>query len=362
MAGDRNRSARRARMKRKPILEVNDLRKWYPVDGHLLSRGKEHVKAVDGVSFQVFEGEVLGLVGESGSGKSTIGRTVLRLNESSGGAISFDGHDITSLPRRALKSVRERMQLVFQDPFASLNPRKTVRETLLAPLKIHGLGLNREERESRVTEALRVVGLRPEHAHRYPHEFSGGQRQRIVIARALMTGPKLLVADEPVAALDVSIQAQVINLLASLKQKLGLSILFISHDLAVVGHLSDRVAVMYLGRLVEVAPTRKLFSQPQHPYTEALLSAIPEISPVSWREQIVLRGEVPSPRNPPSGCAFRTRCRYALPDCATQTPHLRVVSPQHFKACIRDDLDLQSVAGGPSPGAADLATPVTTVS
>lgn len=345
-------------MKRGTVLEVNDLRKWYAIHGRLFSRGREYVKAVDGVSFEVFEGEVLGLVGESGSGKSTIGRTVLRLIEPSAGAIRFDGRDITALPRRALKAVRERMQLVFQDPYASLNPRKSVRETLMTPLKIHGLGLSREERETRIADALRVVGLRPEHAHRYPHEFSGGQRQRIVIARALMTRPKLLVADEPVSALDVSIQAQVINLLASLKQKLRLSILFISHDLAVVGHLSDRVAVMYLGRLVEVAPTRDLFSRPQHPYTEALLSAIPEVNPAVKRERIVLEGDVPSPRSPPSGCAFRTRCRYALPACATETPHLRVVSPQHFKACIRDDLALQSVTGVPSNATAvDLSTP-----
>ncbi|NKJ45623.1 peptide ABC transporter ATP-binding protein [Burkholderia sp. SG-MS1] len=328
-------------MKSTPLLEVQDLKKWYATDGRFFSRGRQYVKAVDGVTFEVFDGEVLGLVGESGSGKSTIGQTVLRLTSASSGAIRFDGQDITSLPRRALRAVRERMQLIFQDPYASLNPRKSVQETLLAPLKIHRLKLTREERDARVAEALRVVGLRPEHAHRYPHEFSGGQRQRVVIARALMTRPKLLVADEPVSALDVSIQAQVINLLASLKQKLGLSILFISHDLAVVGHLSDRVAVMYLGRLVEIAPTAALFGQPRHPYTEALLSAIPEVDGATRRERIVLTGEVPSPRNPPSGCAFRTRCRYALPACAIETPQLRVVSPLHFKACIRDDLELQ---------------------
>jgi len=284
-------------------------------------------------------------VGESGSGKSTVGRTVLRLARPDSGRIRFGGEDITTLSRDALRPFRRRMQLVFQDPYASLNPKMNVEAIVGAPIDIHEPGTPPAERRRRVEEALSLVGLLPGHAARYPHEFSGGQRQRLGIARALITRPELLIADEPVSALDVSVQAQVVNLLLELKERLGLTILFISHDLAVVGHISDRIAVMYLGRLVEVAPTRALFATPRHPYTEALLSAVPIPDPTLRRERIVLTGDVPSPLNPPSGCRFRTRCRYALPACAAEIPALREVAPGHLKACIRDDLALASPLG-----------------
>ena len=326
------------------LLEVRDLQKWFPVRGGLFGRTGESVKAVDGVSFDLRRGEVLSLVGESGSGKTTVGRTVLRLTSPTGGSIRFAGEDITHLSRRRMRPIRQRMQLVFQDPYASLNPRMTVGSIVAAPLEIHRQGGSRREREERVAEALRLVGLLPQHASRYPHEFSSGQRQRIGIARALITGPELLVADEPVSALDVSIQAQVVNLLLELQERLGLTVLFIAHDLAVVGHISDRVAVMYLGRLVELAETRRLFAAPRHPYTEALLSAVPVPDPTAKRARIVLAGDIPSPMNPPSGCVFRTRCPYALPDCAQTRPPLREVAPGHFKACIRDDLSLRAAA------------------
>ena len=326
------------------LLEVQDLQRWFPVQGSLLSRQRNHVKAVDGVSFDVRRGEVLSLVGESGSGKSTVGRTVLRLDTPTAGTIRFAGIDITRLTRRQMRPHRQRMQLVFQDPYASLNPRMTVEEIVGAPLDIHGRATSRTDRRSKVEEALRLVGLLSQHATRYPHEFSGGQRQRVGIARALITGPELLVADEPVSALDVSIQAQVVNLLLELKERLGLTILFIAHDLAVVGHISDRIAVMYLGRLVELAETRALFASPRHPYTEALLSAVPIPDPTLKRDRIVLAGDIPSPLNPPSGCTFRTRCRYALPACAEARPAFREVAPGHLKACIRDDLVLRTRA------------------
>ncbi|HEY8613752.1 MAG TPA: oligopeptide/dipeptide ABC transporter ATP-binding protein [Roseomonas sp.] len=324
------------------LLEVRDLRKWFagPRLGPFRPRAK--LRAVDGVSFDIRRGEVLSLVGESGSGKSTVGRTVLRLARPDGGSIRFGGADITGLSRDALRPFRRRMQLVFQDPYASLNPKMTVEEIVGAPLAIHEPDTDSAERRRRVEEALSLVGLLPAHAARYPHEFSGGQRQRLGIARALILRPELLIADEPVSALDVSVQAQVVNLMLDLKEQLGLTILFISHDLAVVGHISDRIAVMYLGRLVEVAPTRALFTTPRHPYTEALLSAVPIPDPTVVRERIVLAGDVPSPLNPPSGCRFRTRCRYALPACAEAPPALREVSPGHFKACIRDDIALTS--------------------
>ena len=322
------------------LLEVRDLQKWFPLRGGLFGGPREVVKAVDGVSFDVRQGEVLSLVGESGSGKSTVGRSVLRLTPPTAGTIRFGGTDITGFSRRQMRPFRQRMQLVFQDPFASLNPRMTVESILAAPLEIHRRVNSRSERREKVEEALRLVGLLPQHARRYPHEFSGGQRQRIGIARALMTGPELLIADEPVSALDVSIQAQVVNLLLELKRRLGLTILFVAHDLAVVGHISDRIAVMYLGRIVELAPTRALFGNPRHPYTEALLSAAPIPDPTLRRQRIVLAGDIPSPVNPPSGCSFRTRCPYALPACGDARPALREVAPEHLKACIRDDLTL----------------------
>jgi oligopeptide/dipeptide ABC transporter ATP-binding protein len=325
----------------KPIAlaEVRDLRKVYPLGG-VFSRSKEAVRAIDGVSFDIVRGEVLGLVGESGSGKTTVGRALLRLIEPTGGEIRFRGQDITHLSRGLLRPIRRHMQLVFQDPFASLNPRMTVGRLLTTPLIVHNPGLTRAQQRRRVEDALELVGLFPAAADRYPHEFSGGQRQRIAIARALMPGPELLVADEPVSALDVSVQAQVVNLLLDLRDRLGLAILFIAHDLAVVGTISDRVAVMYLGRIVEMADTLDLFTAPLHPYTEALFSAVPQVEAEGRRTRIILAGDMPSPVNPPSGCPFRTRCRYALPACAEAVPELREAGTRHWKACIRDDLDL----------------------
>ena len=320
------------------LLEVQNLKTWFPIKGGILSRTVGHVKAVDGVSFAIKKGEVLGLVGESGSGKTTVGRTILRLIEPTGGKILYEGKDIAKLPKWALRPYRRKMQIIFQDPFASLNPRMTVGDIIGEPLVIHNLVKTPKERVERVAELLKMVGLSPDHMRRYPHEFSGGQRQRIGIARALAVAPEFIVADEPVSALDVSIQAQVVNLLQDLKEELGLTLLFIAHDLAVVEYISDRVAVMYLGKVMEIAPARELYKNPKHPYTEALLSAVPIPDPTVKRERIVLEGDIPSPINPPSGCVFRTRCRYAIPECATTTPELREVAPGHYKACIRDDI------------------------
>ena len=313
------------------LLEVRELSKWFPV-------GRGRLLAVAGVSFTIGRGEVLGLVGESGSGKTTVGRTVLRIYEPDEGSILLDGSDITHLSHRALKPHRRRMQLVFQDPFGSLNPRMTIAQAVGEPLMLQRLSANSADRRARVAELLRLVGLPLEAMDRYPHEFSGGQRQRIGIARALASGPDLLVADEPVSALDVSIQAQVVNLLLDLRARLGLAMLFIAHDLAVVEHIADRIAVMYLGRLVEVAESRELCRHPLHPYTEALLSAVPIPEPGARSRRIVLQGDVPSPMNPPSGCVFRTRCRYAIADCAATVPDLREARPGHWKACIRDGI------------------------
>ncbi len=323
------------------IIEVADLRKWFRIGGGMFSRSGVDVKAVDGVSFSVRRGEILGLVGESGSGKTTVGRTLLRLTEPTDGTIRFRGQDITHLPKRAMRPIRRKLQLVFQDPFASLNPRMTVGRIVAAPLIVHEPRMGQAERAERVAEMLQMVGLLPGHAGRFPHEFSGGQRQRIGIARALMLRPDFLVADEPVSALDVSIQAQIVNLLLDLRARFSLAMLFISHDLAVVGHLCDKVAVMYLGRMVESAPTIELFANPRHPYTEALFSAVPDPDPEVRRSRIILSGDIPSPIYPPSGCVFRTRCRYALPACAGDVPPLRNVAPNHQSACIRDDLALQ---------------------
>jgi oligopeptide transport system ATP-binding protein len=325
------------------LLEVEGLAKHYPVrKGVIRARTIGSVRAVDGVSFTLARGETLALVGESGCGKSTTARLVMQLIEASAGRVRFDGKDVTGAKGAELRALRRRMQLVFQDPYASLNPRMTVEQIVAAPLEIHGRGANKADRRDQVAEALRLVGLLPDHASRYPHEFSGGQRQRVGIARALITGPELLVADEPVSALDVSVQAQVVNLLLELKDRLGLTILFIAHDLAVVGHISDRVAVMYLGRLVEIADTHALFETPLHPYTEALLSAVPVPDPTLRRDRVMLAGDIPSPLNPPSGCVFRTRCAYALPACAAERPPLREAAPGHWKACIRDDLVLRT--------------------
>jgi oligopeptide/dipeptide ABC transporter ATP-binding protein len=305
-----------------PLLVARDLVKHYPVrKGWLLQRQVGAVKAVDGVSFEVQRGETLALVGESGCGKSTTGRLVLRLIEPTAGSISLDGQDLAGLPHGELRRLRQRMQIVFQDPYASLNPRMTVGDTIAEPLTLHSRAPGR--RAERVAELLDLVGLRPEHARRYPHEFSGGQRQRIGIARALASEPDLIVADEPVSALDLSIRAQVVNLLAELRQRLRLSYLFISHDLAVVRHLADRTAVMYLGRIVEIAATADLFAAPRHPYTRALLSAVLPPEPGRNRPVVTLDGDVPSAHAPPPGCAFHPRCPLASARCAVEAPALR---------------------------------------
>ncbi len=331
------------------LVEVRGLCKWYPLPRRNPLRPREQLRALDGVSFDIRRGEVLGLVGESGSGKTTVGRTLMRLTEPTHGTIRFRGQDITRLPRRELRPVRRHMQLVFQDPYGSLNPRMTVERILSTPLLVHEPALSRQQRRVRIEAALDLVGLFPAVADRYPHEFSGGQRQRIGIARALMAGPELLVADEPVSALDVSVQAQVVNLLLDLRGRLGLTILFVAHDLAVVGTISDRVAVMYLGRIVELADTAALFTGPRHPYTEALFSAVPSIDPADRRTRILLQGDVPSPVAPPSGCTFRTRCRHAQPRCAEQPPELREVASGHWKACVRDDLALSAPIAARTP-------------
>ncbi len=323
------------------LLRVEGLSKHFDLGGGLLGLGGgDVVRAVDEVGFEILRGEILGLVGESGSGKSTVGKTLLRLLRPTSGSILFEGTDLAPLARRQLRPFRRRMQLIFQDPFSSLNPRMTVGRIIATPIRIHNPEASRAERSRRIEELLHLVGLSPGHAARYPHEFSGGQRQRIGIARALVMNPDFLVADEPVSALDVSIQAQVVNLLLEVRRMLGLTMLFISHDLAVVGCIADRIAVMYLGKLVELAPRDALFLDPRHPYTEALFSAEPIPDPALRRQRILLKGEIPSPVDPPSGCVFRTRCPYALPDCAKIVPQLTEVGPGHAKACIRDDLTL----------------------
>jgi oligopeptide/dipeptide ABC transporter ATP-binding protein len=317
-----------------PLLEVRDLKKHFPIHKGVFSRVSGQVYAVDGVSFEIGRGETLGLVGESGCGKSTVGRTLLKLLEPTDGTIRVDGDDITHLGAEAMLPYRRRMQMIYQDPYASLNPRMTAGEIVGEPLTIHDVGVPQERRE-RVAALFERVGLRPEAMLNYPHEFSGGQRQRIGIARALALSPDLIVGDEPVSALDVSIQAQIINLLMDLQDELGLSYLFVAHDLAVVEHISHRVAVMYLGRIVEMTDKQSLFEMPLHPYTEALLSAEPVPLPRHLREgeRIVLEGEIPSPISPPSGCRFRTRCRFAQDICAAQEPAWRELEPGRFVAC-----------------------------
>ena len=331
-----------------PLLEVKNLRKLFPIHRGLLRRVSGHVRAVDDISFYIDPGETLGLVGESGCGKTTAARCIVRAIQPTSGQVLFrEEHgevlDLAAQKEAALRHVRSQIQLVFQDPFSSLNPRMTLLEIISEPMAINGIG-TRREREDRVEELLRLVGLRPEFMRRFPHAFSGGQRQRIGVARALALSPKLIVADEPVSALDVSVQAQVLNLLLDLQDELDLTYLFVSHDLSVVKHVSDRVAVMYVGKLVETAPTQELFRSPKHPYTAALLSAVPEADPRVRSSRTVLQGEVANPANPPTGCYFHPRCPHAQDRCRTETPTLEEISPGRFISCHRSkELDLKGV-------------------
>ena len=317
-----------------PLIEIRDLYKYFPIHAGLFSRHVGDVKAVDGVDFTIAHGETLGLVGESGSGKTTIGRLILRLLKETKGEVFVDGQDVTKMSATQIRHLRRQMQIIFQDPYASLNPRMTVGDIVGEPLRIHGIASGKAA-EDRVRELLQLVGLRPYHANRFPHEFSGGQRQRIGVARALAVDPTFIVCDEPVSALDVSIQAQVINLLEDLQQKLGLTYLFIAHDLSVVRHISTRVAVMYVGKIVELADRDALYENPLHPYTQALLSAIPIPDPEAdvRRKRIVLTGDIPSPVNPPSGCRFHTRCPVAFDRCMTEIPAFNDYGGGHFAAC-----------------------------
>jgi len=330
-----------------PLLEVRDLVKHFPVRRGVFQRAAGRVRAVDGVSFDLHAGEVLGLVGESGCGKTTTGRCILRLLEPTSGSIRFGGRDVTRLRGRALRPLRRQMQVIFQDPYSSLNPRLTVGSVLREALAVHGIARGARAR-ARVAELLELVGLAPEHARRYPHEFSAGQRQRVGVARALAVEPRLIVADEPVSALDVSVRAQVLNLLQDLQRRLGLAYLFVAHDLAVVEHVSDRVAVMYLGRLVELAGAEALYREPRHPYTVSLLSAIPAEDPEGRRRGAVLQGDVPNPARPPAGCRFHPRCPLARERCAREEPALRAVAPEgHLSAChFAEELGAERPGGG----------------
>ncbi len=318
-----------------PLIEVRGLQKFFGPPSRA-------VRAVDDVSFVIHPGETLGLVGESGSGKSTIGRALLRLVESTSGQILYRGEDLGAATGSRMRSLRSKLQMIFQDPYASLNPKMRVRDILGEALHVHGFAKGKEATAQRIAELLKLVGLPPEHAARYPHEFSGGQRQRIGVARALSVQPEFIVADEPLSALDVSIQSQVVNLLCDLRDQLQLTMLFISHDLDVVEYLCDRVVVLYLGRVMEVAPTEALFERPLHPYSQALLAASPKPDPLQPMTHVPLQGDIPSPVNPPSGCVFRTRCPYALEACAQARPELQDLGAGRFKACIRDDVDALS--------------------
>ncbi|MGE6601000.1 MULTISPECIES: ABC transporter ATP-binding protein [Lysinibacillus] len=316
------------------LLEVQNLKTYFPINKRFFSKNKDYVKAVDGVTFKLFKGETLGIVGESGCGKSTTGRSILKLIEPTSGNILFEGKDVLSLSKQELRKLRKQMQIVFQDPFASLNPRLRISSILEEALLTHGIGATKKERRQKVIEILQMVGLGAFHADRYPHEFSGGQRQRIGIARAIAVGPSLIVADEPVSALDVSVQAQILNLFQSLQKELGLTYIFIAHDLSVVKHISDRIGVMYLGRMVEFADKNQLFAEPLHPYTKSLMSSVPVPNPESEKkDRIILTGDVPNPVNPPLGCTFHPRCFACIEVCRTKKPRNIEVKPGHFVAC-----------------------------
>jgi oligopeptide/dipeptide ABC transporter ATP-binding protein len=314
------------------IVEVKNIKKYYPIHGGLFNRTVSVVKALDNVTFDIFKGETLGIVGESGSGKSTLGRVILRLLKPTEGSITFKGRDITNISEKEMSSYRRDMQMIFQDPYGSLNNKATIGDMLIEPMNVHGI-FSKNKRKLHAIELLDTVGLAKESMKKYPYEFSGGQRQRIAIARALVIKPELIIADEPVSALDVSLQSQVLNLMKDLQEKFELTYLFISHDLSVVKHMSDRIGVMYLGKIMELAPKRQLYKTPLHPYTQALLSAIPSPSPFIKKEKIILQGDLPSPSNPPSGCVFRTRCSKVHDECERREPELKSIGKSHFVAC-----------------------------